>query len=172
MGLWICSILAYCWDLCVSVLSVSILQGGGVGLVFFPLLASVIGLFLWFGLGLGVGSVKDLDSDLGLYSGPDWDLDSGTGSDLGICYFKYCLVMRSLWRFSFSLLSFMQRASLTCLLRHVCSLLRISQPNRVFFQIFQWLGSQVVSEHVLFPSFLIHFPFDDWAIKFGFWVQQ
>ena len=84
------------------------------------------------GSGSGSGS---LDPDLGLWAG----LGSGSGfwfgllgSCAGFCRFVSsinCLVIISLCLFSFSLLSLMRRASLTCRLKQVGSLLKTSQPN-------------------------------------------
>ena len=102
-------------------------------------------------LGSGSHSGSDSDSD----SGSDSDSDSGSniglglrielgsGLDIGLgsagsgfCFWvssiKNGFVIVSLCLFSLSLLSFMWRASLTCHLRHVGSLLIISQPNLDF----------------------------------------
>ena len=81
------------------------------------------------------GSGSGSSSDLGLWTG----LGSVSGfwfgllgSGAGFCRFvssMNCLVIISLCLFSFSLLSLIRRALLTCCLKQVGSLLKPSQPN-------------------------------------------
>ena len=83
----------------------------------------------------GSGSGSGPGSDLGLWTGlgsvPGF-LFGLLGSGAGFCWFVSsvnCLVISSLCLFSFSLLSLIRRASLTCRLKQVGSLLKTSQPN-------------------------------------------
>ena len=88
-------------------------------------------------------SSSDSGSDSGSGSGSDLGLWAGLGpvpgflfrllgSGAGFCWFVSsvnCLVIISLCLFSFCLLSLIRRASLTCRLKQVGSLLKTSQPN-------------------------------------------
>ena len=79
----------------------------------------------------GSGSSSDLDLWAGLGSVPGF-LFGLLGSGAGFCWFVSsvnCLVIISLCLFSFCLLSLIRRASLTCHLKQVGSLLKTSQPN-------------------------------------------
>merc|ERR1711954_605699 len=134
-------------------------SGGGVGLVFFCLLLimvdfclAILELVLVPVSDSGSDSDSDSDSDS---SRSDSGSDSGSGScsdpglwaglgpvpgflfgllgfGAGFCWFVSsvnCIVIISLCLFSFCLLSLIRRASLTCRLKQVGSLLKTSQPN-------------------------------------------